>query len=116
MLRNKNIIVGKFYVNKARKTARQVLETDQHMVVFYNHHLNTGNSCHSPSQCTKRDFIDWADHEATPTELASLQYRQMEDLLYVPQSPNKEADPLGIARTTTLFRNDNMKDEDYILD
>jgi len=116
MLRNKNIIVNRFYVNNARKTARQVLEADQSMVIFYNFHLDTGNACPSPSQCTKRDFIHWADREATPMELDRLQSRQMEDLRYMPQLPNKAVNPLVVAQGVSLFRNDKVKDENYILD
>jgi len=96
MLRSRDVTVSKYYVNNSRKIAREVVEMDDKIVTFNTHHLDTGNSCPSPSQCTKRDFIRWADHEATPSELASLQTRQMEALLYAPQLPNPE-EQQGIA-------------------
>jgi hypothetical protein len=90
MLRSRNVTAGKYYVNNARKIAREVLAIDDQTVTFNTYHLDTGNSCSSPSQCTKRDFVHWADHEATPFEMASLQNRQMEVLLYAPQFPDQE--------------------------
>ena len=90
MLRSRDISVGKYYVNNARKIAREVLETDDKTVTFNTYHLDTGNSCSYPSQCTRRDFMHWADHEATPTELASLKDRLMEALLYSPRVPARE--------------------------
>ena len=89
MLRSKNVTVGKYYVNYARKIAREVLEIDEKTVLFNTYHLDTGNSCHSPSQCTKRDFIQWADHEATPAETAHLQLLQQEAMVYMPQLPSQ---------------------------
>ena len=96
MLRSRDISVGKYYVNYARKIAREVVETDDKMVTFNTYHLDTGNSCNYPSQCTRRDFTHWADHEATPAELASLQDRLTEALLYSPQMPKRE-EPKRIA-------------------
>jgi hypothetical protein len=90
MLRSRTIIVGKYYVNNARKIAREVVEMDDKTVTFNTYHLDTGNSCYSPSQCTKRDFLNWADHEATPSEMTNIRYRQMEALLYAPQLSSQE--------------------------
>ena len=105
MLRNRDIAVGKYYVNNARKIAREVLGTDDQFVIFNTHHLDTGNSCPSPSQCMKRDFLHWADHEATPAEIASLQYRLGEAALYEPQWPRPKAlqpAPTSLRGETTL--------------
>jgi hypothetical protein len=93
MLRSRDISVGKYYVNNARKIAREVIETDDKTVTFNTYHLDTGNSCSTPSQCTRRDFTHWADREATPTELAGLKDRLMEALLYSPRMPTPEKPP-----------------------
>jgi hypothetical protein len=85
MLRSRNIAVGKHYVNNARKIAREILGIKDKIVTFNTHHLDSGNSCHSPSECTLRDFIQWANHEATHSEMTGLRYRQMEAALYAPQ-------------------------------
>lgn len=90
MLRSRKITVGKYYVNHARTIAREVLASYDKTVLFITYHLNTGNSCSSPSECLKRDFIHWADHEATPTEIASLQYHKVEAMLRAPQAPKQE--------------------------
>ena len=87
MLRSQKVIIGKYYVNNARKIAREVLEIDDKTVKFNTHHLDTGNSCQSASECTIRDFRHWADHEATPSEMATLHVRRMEAVLYEPQVP-----------------------------
>ena len=78
MLRNRKLTVGNYYVNSARNIAREVLACCDKTVVFITHHLDTGNSCNAPSECLKRNFINWADHEATPTEIARLQSLKLE--------------------------------------
>jgi len=102
MLRSRDISVGKYYVNNARKIAREVIETDDKTVTFNTYHLDTGNSCSYPSQCTRRDFTHWADHEATPTELAGLKERLMEASLYSPRVPApEEPQEISIDRAVT---------------
>ena len=97
MLRNRNIAVGKYYVNNARRIAREVLGIAVNIVTFHTHHLDTGNSCPSPSECTLRDFLHWADHEATSSEMSHLRYRQMEAALYAPQwTTAEEARPRAL--------------------
>jgi hypothetical protein len=91
MLRSRNVAVGKYYVNSARNIAREVLEIDDKIVKFNTHHLDTGNSCLSSSECTLQDFIHWANHEATPSEMASLHLRKMEAALYEPQLSKPQA-------------------------
>jgi hypothetical protein len=90
MLRNRSVTVGKYYVNNARKIAREVLEANDQFITFKTYHLDTGNSAPSTSQCTRRDFVHWADHEANPSEIASLKLRQSEAALYEPQWPRRE--------------------------
>ena len=48
------------------------------IVTFYNYHLDTGNSCGSPSESTVQDFMRWADDEASPAELVFLQARRID--------------------------------------
>jgi len=90
MLRKQDIRVGKYYVNNARRIAREVLSTNENTIFFDTYHLNTGNSCGSPSECTKQDFVHWADREATVAESASLRLMKMEAELHAPQIPNQE--------------------------
>lgn len=78
MLRKRDVIVGKFYVNNERRIAREVVRTGERTVAFNTYHLDTGNSCGSPSECLVEDFMRWANGEASPTELAFLQYQSME--------------------------------------
>ena len=78
MLRKRDVIAGKFYVNNERRIAREVLQTSRETVTFNTYHLDTGNSCGSPSECTVQDFVRWANSEASPTEIAFLQYQDME--------------------------------------
>jgi len=73
MLRKRDVIIGKFYVNNEHRIAREVLQTSRQTVTFNTYHLDTGNSCGSPSECLVQDFLRWANGEASPMELASLQ-------------------------------------------
>jgi hypothetical protein len=77
MLQNQAVIVGKFYVNNKRRIAREVLQSSRQTVTFNTYHLDTGNSCGSPSECLVQDFVRWANREASPMELAFLQRRAM---------------------------------------
>jgi len=90
MLRNRDVVVGKYYVNNGRRVAREVVEVEQKIIRFYTYHLVSGNSCGAHSECTKRDFIHWADREATPAEIEILQSHKIEALLYNPRLPNKK--------------------------
>jgi hypothetical protein len=91
VLRREAITVGKWYVNKERKIARGVLEANGKTVQFNTHHLDSGNSCDSSSECTRQDFARWAHREASPAEIASLQNKKMEAEFRTPQSSNWEA-------------------------
>lgn len=75
MLRKQDVIVGKFYVNNGRRIAREILRTSEKTITFNNYHLDTGNSCGSPCECTVQDFVHWASDEASSAELAFLQNR-----------------------------------------
>ena len=73
MLRKRDLIAGKFFVNRERRIAREVLRTSRQTVTFNTYHLDTGNSCGSPSECLVEDFVRWANREVSPTELVFLQ-------------------------------------------
>lgn len=79
-------VVGRYYVNKSRQIARKVLSMDGMAVKFRTYHLDSGNSCDSASECTKRAFMLWADHETKDTELAGLQAQELEQWIYAPQT------------------------------
>ena len=91
MVRKQDLSAGRYYVNYGSRVARAVLAASDKIVTFITYHLDTGNSCGSASECTKSDFIRWADHEATPTELAKVQSHEAEALFREPQAPNREA-------------------------
>ena len=95
MLKRQAIMVGKLYVNNARKVARVVLEADTRIVKFNTFHLDSGNSCDSSSECTIQDFAHWADREASPAEAASVQEQKMEAVFRAPQSPTLEVLEFG---------------------
>jgi len=113
MLRRQEVTIGKCYVNDARNIAREVVSANDETVRFNNYHMETGNSCGSPSECARDEFIHWADREATPAEMASLQYQEMDALFSAPQTMsledldhNLEIDPAATAlmQMTTLNR------------
>lgn len=91
MLRRQIITVGKWYVNNKGRIARAVLEANTKTVKFNTHHLDSGNSCDSSSECARQDFMRWADREASPAETASLQNQKREAELRAPRSSNWEA-------------------------
>jgi len=76
------INAGKYYVDKTRQIARKVLKADDTTVIFKTYHLDSGNSCDAFSECTRKDFVFWADHETKDAELASLQSLETEQLIY----------------------------------
>ncbi len=78
MLQKQDVIVGKIYVNQGRGIAREVLQAGEKVILFNNYHLDTGNSCGSPSECTVQDFVRWADDEASEAEIAFLNARRIE--------------------------------------
>lgn len=78
MLQKRDLIIGKFYVNSERRIAREVVQTTRQIITFNTYHLDTGNSCGSPSECLVEDFIRWAHSEVSPAELAALQYQSMD--------------------------------------
>lgn len=101
MLRNRNIIVGQYYVNNARNIAREVLAVCDKTIVFITHHLDTGNSCNAPSECLKRNFVNWADHEATPAEITKLQSLKLEAQLRAPEITRPATLNPGVLRPVT---------------
>ena len=95
MLGRQVISVGKWYVNNKRRIARAVLNANTKTIEFNTHHLDSGNSCDSSSECTRQEFARWADREASPAETASLQNQKMEALLRAPHWTNFEALEFG---------------------
>jgi len=91
MLQKQAITVGKWYVNNKRRIARAVLEADETTVQFNTHHLDSGNSCGSSSECTRQSFARWADREASSAEKVSLQNQTIETEFREPQSPSRNA-------------------------
>jgi hypothetical protein len=81
MVTSLKVNAGKFYVNHSRKIIREVVMVKDQTVVFLTHHLDTGNSCGSASECNILDFLQWAHHEASPAEMTSLLYRKKEILI-----------------------------------
>jgi len=86
VLRGQVITVGKWYVNNKRRIARAVLDAGPRIIKFNTHHLNSGNSCHVSSECTRQEFARWADREASASETTSLQNQKLEALLRAPNS------------------------------
>lgn len=78
MLRGRDIHVGKCYVNSTRTIAREVIQASERTVTFKTYHLDTGNSCGSPSECPRRDFTHWAASEASPSEMERLHNQYLE--------------------------------------
>jgi hypothetical protein len=78
MLQKQDVTAGKTYVDQGRRIAREVLQVSGKIITFYNYHLDTGNSCGSPSECTVQDFMRWACDEASEAELAFLRVRRSE--------------------------------------
>jgi hypothetical protein len=81
MAESLNVREGKYFVDHSRKIVREVVMIHDHRVAFITHHLDTGNSCGSASECKLDDFLLWAHHEATDAEIAGLQYRK-KDMFY----------------------------------
>jgi len=84
MLRTRKVIVGNYYVDGRRQIARHVLKITNDTITFNTHHLDNGNSTGYPSICLKSDFLQWADHEATPREITILRNHEMESNLRSP--------------------------------
>lgn len=89
MLEKQELRVGKWYVNYGSKVARAVLGVSDTTVTFITYHLDTGNSCGSASECARADFIRWADHEATPVEIARLKSFEREAFFEASQSADQ---------------------------
>ena len=72
MFTSGNVTAGKYYINQTRDIAREVVETHDNVILFITHHLNTGRSNGTPSECMKKHFVHWADHEATRAEISNI--------------------------------------------
>ncbi len=111
MLRRQDVTVGKWYVNNKRNVARAVVSADEKTVQFNTHHLNSGNSCGSSSECTRLDFVRWADREASPAETVSRQWIVGGKTEFFTSKPARIADVISSApvyRGLILLVEDNL--------
>lgn len=72
-----DLVVGSYYVDRARRIARKVIRVDGQVINFVSYHLDTGNSDGNCYQSLRTDFMRWVDHEALLSELTDLQSRIM---------------------------------------
>jgi len=87
MSQRQAVTVGKWYVNNKRNVARAVVRADEQTVQFNTHHLSSGNSCGSPSECTQLEFARWADREASPAEIEFSTSRQAQMTVAILSAP-----------------------------
>ncbi len=68
---NKEVQVGKFYVNGW--SVREIFRDLGDQVSYYKYDLNTGEAySRTTSQCSKRHITRWAEREATSEEIHKL--------------------------------------------
>ena len=111
MSRRQDVTVGKWYVNNKRNVARAVLGADEKTVQFNTHHLNSGNSCGSPSECTRLEFVRWVDREASPSETISQQRIAKEKTEFFTSRQTQIADVISstpVYRRLVLLVEDNL--------
>ena len=101
MSQRQDVTVGKWSVNNKRNVARVVLGADEQTVQFDTHHLNNGNSCGSPSECTRLEFVRWADQEASPSETISQQRIAEEKTRF---SISKQTDLADVISIVPVYR------------
>ena len=77
MLTVSNVTTGKYYVNQARDIAREVVEAHDNVILFITYHLDTGRSSGTPTECMKKHFVHWVDHEATLIEMSNIRHQKM---------------------------------------
>jgi hypothetical protein len=73
---------------------REVVMLKDQTVVFITHHMDTGNSCGSASECKIPEFLQWVHHEASEAEMTSLFYRKKEMLIGA--TPLSSWDEIGV--------------------
>jgi hypothetical protein len=90
MLNKNNILVGRSYVNKGARIAREVVEELDGRKVKYNaFDLAAGRPTPVVSQiCRKSELARWADREANPEELAKI--HPFEQLPWFEEVPPRE--------------------------
>ena len=70
-----SLVAGKYYIDRTRQTAREVIGIDDQSINFISYHLDTGKSDGKLYQTLRRDFLRWADHAASSSEVADLHSR-----------------------------------------
>ncbi len=98
MLKRREILVGKCYVNEGRRAARQVVEAVDRFRVKYNEHdLATGRLLRAPHRvCRKRELVHWANREATSEEATRLDRDEIEQVFEVDEAASRQPAELTV--------------------
>ncbi|MBC7876400.1 MAG: hypothetical protein H7Y59_04445 [Anaerolineales bacterium] len=91
MLPRRELNAGKSYVNENEWIAREVVELERKIVKYKTYDLTTGKLCGATQECSKPNFIYWADREATNEEVKNLQHDEA-DALYKTDEPIQETE------------------------
>jgi hypothetical protein len=109
MLPRREITPGTCYINEKRTTAREVLKVDHRSVRYNTYDMATGRLCGSPHECSRNEFIHWADREATEEETFHLLYEEMEALFQrEPRSSQQTLEQSLAIETATLMMRNNL--------
>ena len=107
MLPRRELIVGKSYINENEGTACEVVELSRMIVKYKTYDLSTGKLCGASRVSMKRNFIHWADREATQEETTYLQLHEA-DALYKNDDPAFKQDPDPSAENILLMARNEM--------
>src|SRR5690349_10150593 len=105
MLPGREITLGKCYINEKGGTAREVLKVDHRMVRYNTYELASGKLRGSPYECSRDDFMHWADREATEDEMFGLLYEEMEALFSRAMQHLNLESSMAIETATLMTRN-----------
>ncbi len=116
MLKRREVIVGRYYVNESEQVARAIVEEAGRRSIKYTaYDLTTGRPIGAPNRvCPKAEIVRWADREALDAEVAGLRRREAEGpfaaeegILLDPLLPNQLFDQILIEqlRQTNKFVN-----------
>lgn len=56
-----DVVIGRYYVDKLRLSARKVTHADERLIEFVSFHLDTGRSDGNIYQSLRTDFMRWVD-------------------------------------------------------
>jgi hypothetical protein len=107
MLPRREITPGMCYINVQRASAREVLKVDHRTVRYNTYDMTTGTLCGSPHECSRNEFIRWADRPATEEETFHLLYEEMEALFQrgTHSSQRTLEHSMAIETATLMMRN-----------